>query len=390
MLKKSIQNNASSQYQEYSFAGYWLIYQPITSRALILNDTSRFICHQYDNGSSIERIRDKLTTLYDISVQTADKDIEQCLEEWQEYTSDNNEGQQNNFLLRSTPVVIPVSSVIVTRYRFNYYFRIAGETIRISLNNEYLKQILLGIIGHLEDNKTEKFDTTIEIQHQQGQYRVIVNASDLYVIPDKSEAIAKIIYEMVESCYRQKEHIAVLHASAVAHDNCALVFAGCQGSGKSTLTAALQAHGFNYLADDVCPIIDNKLIPVPMSQVMKQGSWEPLQKIRPELCHKITYQRMGQPVRYLPPINSSTNLWDKNWPVSALIFPEYQVGADLRCRAMNPVDTLCELIHSGALFQEQIAQILPWLEIMPAYSLQYGNISQAILGVKSICNILEV
>jgi len=42
----------------------------------------------------------------------------------------------------------------------------------------------------------------------------------------------------------------MLHASAVEIDNCAVVFMGKSGQGKSTLAADFASHGFRFLTDD--------------------------------------------------------------------------------------------------------------------------------------------
>jgi hypothetical protein len=53
----------------------------------------------------------------------------------------------------------------------------------------------------------------------------------------------------------------VLHASAIATQHGAVVFAGASGTGKSTLAGAFYQRGFPVLADDVC-VIDSGDCPV--------------------------------------------------------------------------------------------------------------------------------
>ena len=57
--------------------------------------------------------------------------------------------------------------------------------------------------------------------------------------------------------------LAVLHAAAVADARGAIVLPGPNGTGKSTLTAALVARGFAYLSDDCVPI-DGRGLVMPM------------------------------------------------------------------------------------------------------------------------------
>lgn len=50
--------------------------------------------------------------------------------------------------------------------------------------------------------------------------------------------------------------LTVLHASAVVTKSGALLFVGASGRGKSTLADRLMERGFEYLADDLVPLID--------------------------------------------------------------------------------------------------------------------------------------
>jgi hypothetical protein len=53
-------------------------------------------------------------------------------------------------------------------------------------------------------------------------------------------------------CYQRG--LLPLHASAVAHEGQGYAFAGPSGTGKSTISAGLCARGFEFVADDICPI----------------------------------------------------------------------------------------------------------------------------------------
>lgn len=84
----------------------------------------------------------------------------------------------------------------------------------------------------------------------------------------------------------------VLHASAVAVGDRAVLFCGPSGAGKSTLAAALSARGFSLLADDQCVLSDpgaGDLMVYPDGRAMKL--WD-------EAIDRLTLQpRRGAPVR---------------------------------------------------------------------------------------------
>ena len=50
--------------------------------------------------------------------------------------------------------------------------------------------------------------------------------------------------------------VTCLHASAVAFDNYAVAFAGCEGAGKSTTAAALARRGHSVISDDIVALME--------------------------------------------------------------------------------------------------------------------------------------
>ena len=50
--------------------------------------------------------------------------------------------------------------------------------------------------------------------------------------------------------------VTCLHASAVAFDNYAVAFAGCEGAGKSTTAAALARRGHSVISDDIVAVVE--------------------------------------------------------------------------------------------------------------------------------------
>ena len=51
--------------------------------------------------------------------------------------------------------------------------------------------------------------------------------------------------------------VTCLHASAVALENCSVVFVGAEGAGKSTTAAAFARQGYGVISDDVVALVEN-------------------------------------------------------------------------------------------------------------------------------------
>jgi len=65
----------------------------------------------------------------------------------------------------------------------------------------------------------------------------------------------------------------VLHASAVAGPDGALVFLGSSGWGKSTIAAALYSDGYRFITDDVLPISDKNRAPSAVPGIPQVNIW---------------------------------------------------------------------------------------------------------------------
>jgi hypothetical protein len=87
--------------------------------------------------------------------------------------------------------------------------------------------------------------------------------------------------------------VTCLHASAVALEDCSLVFVGSEGAGKSTTAAAFARQGFGVISDDVAALAENaesfQVLPAyphlclwPDSVKMLYGSTEALPRLIPE------------------------------------------------------------------------------------------------------------
>ena len=102
---------------------------------------------------------------------------------------------------------------------------------------------------------------------------------------DPTNAAVMAFREIAELACRREDWLIILHAGSVAWQDQGVIFPSSGGAGKTTLTAALIRHGFDYINDDVIPVERNtgKLIPVPISLCIKSDSWPLLQHFYPEL-----------------------------------------------------------------------------------------------------------
>ena len=72
---------------------------------------------------------------------------------------------------------------------------------------------------------------------------------------DRAYIVGVVLREISAIAVRSISGHLTLHAAAMARNNIALVIAGPSHAGKSTLAAALTVAGWQYLSDDVAPLV---------------------------------------------------------------------------------------------------------------------------------------
>ena len=193
-------------------------------------------------------------------------------------------------------------------------------------------------------------------------------------------ALNHLHYALLQQGLHSYAWLTVLHAGAVSRQGQCLLLAGCGGSGKSTLTAALLAQGFSYLSDDLVALDEESLtaLPLPVPLTIKQPSWALLAPFYPQLDKQHCYQRNGQSVRYL---TDPYALCAAPQTVAYILFLRLSDHAALR--PVEPLACLQRLMQADLLLPEpfsgeRIAPLLTWLQHTRAYELSYRDTQAAL------------
>ncbi|MFM1813384.1 MAG: hypothetical protein RLZ98_79 [Pseudomonadota bacterium] len=175
---------------------------------------------------------------------------------------------------------------------------------------------------------------------------------------------------------------ALIHASSLSIDGRALLVAGATGAGKSTLTAALVAHGAGYLGDDFAAL-DNSGTAVgafPIAASIKSGSWPIVATDFPQLMDSPEFTLGTRRVRYLDFGKARPSRHDIQ-SISALIFPHYKRDEESRMTPMTPEHAFAELIASGSEIVGNPRSVKPLVRLVercPAWQMDYGRLDDAV------------
>jgi hypothetical protein len=126
----------------------------------------------------------------------------------------------------------------------------------------------------------------------------ILNGERIIIDPDPEASEDHIRLFLLGSSFGALLHqlgLLVIHASAIATDQGAVLFVGESGHGKSTTAIGFCQRGYSLISDDVCTLaLDDQLVPVVYPSYPQVNLWEtsiqklgetttPLRKIRPDM-----------------------------------------------------------------------------------------------------------
>lgn len=181
----------------------------------------------------------------------------------------------------------------------------------------------------------------------------------------------------------------ILHASAVAIGDGAVLLAGATGSGKSTLTVQLVADGAHYLADDLVPLAATGtcVSAFPVAVSVKEGSWPHVGALMPALLSEPVHEIGARRVRYVPLEARALSSEARAWRVGTLVFPSYVAGRALSVVRLAPEEALARLLESGTEIVGHPRTIRPLVRLVEAtvaLEIAFGDAGEASAVIRAL------
>lgn len=356
-------------------------------RLFVLNATARLIWEEHHAGQPTTAITDRLARRFAVPPRQAQRDTRAVLARWRQagllggtsteapQTQKEDETQE-----RLPPLPPPVAEQT---------YRLGGSTLRVRHAGAGLTQILQPLLRHLAVTPAMPATTVFDLAADPtgAGYLLGQDGRVLARHLSRDDLIAHTLYHLLAHPCQSAPTLAVLHAAAVANGDSCLVMAAPGGSGKTTLTAALLAEGWDYLGDDMILLSRDdppRAWPLPGPLCLKAGSWPVLQPYYPDLNAWPVLQRWDQPVRYLPPPRPTP---ERAWPIRSLVFPSYRPGRSATLEPLTASAALQALSAANAQWRRplgagDIGLLAGWLEHTPAYRLSYEKLSEAVAAVR--------
>lgn len=359
-----------------------VLMRPGINRLFVLNATASGIWTDYACGLPPVAIADRLAQRFAITAGQAARDVDAALADW------GREGLLDPPFGGVHPEIIPNAAPFgLEASAMECIYRLAGATFRIRYGEPALYQRLHPLLQHWVATDADSPQTTFEVRETGTDYEWRQDGRASLYCETLDELIHQTLHWIVEYACRQIPWLAIFHAAALGNGQSCIVLPGLGGSGKTTLAAALVRSGFEYLGDETIPLRrDKHIVPLPGPLCLKSGSWPVLAGYYPTLDAWPIYHRWGQPVRYLLP--PPTDL-DRSWPVRNLIFPRYVPGGATVLQPLTAIVALQYLMAADTLLPQpltpaDVSAFIAWLSEVPAYTLTYDNLAEAVVAVRGL------
>jgi hypothetical protein len=222
-------------------------------------------------------------------------------------------------------------------------------------------------------------------------YRILLDGEAVWFGDDDGQIVPALEWVIAHNAVRALgSRYLLLHAGAVAHRECALLFPAASGSGKSTLVAALVGAGLSYVGDDVVALDPERLRLLPMARAaaIKEGGRNALAALYPEPLPGAARRRLdGERVWFLPMPQSV-------WPpapvtVRHVVFPSYAAGARTAAQSISRSDALAHMLpqcfEMGIGSFERLQALVRTLRNAECWRLTVGNLREAVNLLLRFC-----
>jgi len=269
------------------------------------------------------------------------------------------------------------------------YYLIGDQFICFRYGSEWLMNCFHPTMAHLETNSPIK-DHFFEVFESDDLlvFRYKGKAVEAFDIDNSQFLRGAVSQKLFGALYgvADLDWMVTLHSAAVSDGRSAIIFPAQAGSGKSTISALLQAHGFTVLSDDFNIINRNNgfVYRLPLAISVKEGSLQTLAPFYHELSGIVPEKAAtGKTVRHLPVENNRPGSATA-FPVKAFVFVKYSEAESFIFEEVEKREAIQTLLPETWVNPdpENVAKFFDWFDEISFFRLQYANYEDAINAIE--------
>jgi hypothetical protein len=179
----------------------------------------------------------------------------------------------------------------------------------------------------------------------------------------------------------------LVHGAFLVRRNRGVLLCGACGAGKTTLSVALVASGYEYCSDDIVHLDWNGMaIGTPFAAAVKESAWPIVAPYAPEIDRLPTYLRTdGHRVRFLPLRPSPQTPREINY----VLLLSRRAGAAAELESVQPLEVVSTILESaystnGAIAPQTLKSFARRIEAAGCYRLVYPEVAEAVRAVNEL------
>ena len=269
---------------------------------------------------------------------------------------------------------------------------VSGTVVGLYCDDAALRSSIAALVQPLRPDAANPVDHWLHLVGTASTWHLWLDGTVSVDGAGADAAIVAVVSALVELGCRSADRLLVIHgAGLVLSDGRGLLLIAPGGSGKTTLSAALNADGYGLLGDDVVPVNhDGTLAGLGTPICLKAGSWPILSSRRPDIGTTRVVQRFGQPVRYLSPHGLKPV---KPCPLGLMLFPRYRPGSSPCIEPLTPEAALQGIVEAESVIrnldQTKLENLVCWVNSAPAYVMTYPNLDSGLALIRQLVSELH-
>jgi hypothetical protein len=221
-------------------------------------------------------------------------------------------------------------------------YRALGFDFGVAAEDAGLVAYLTTIFGQFEQAGEPASWYTIDAVERDGEQVMRLRSADGFELEHTVawRIFAALVWHVNRRVIADSQDRLLIHASAAADGDTALLFPAAMEAGKTTLVAGLVRAGLSYVTDEAVAIdLGSGLVePFPRSLSVDPGSWEVLADLEPELPAGIgPYVRAQWQV---PPRSIRADAVADTCRPRFVITPQYRAGSTTRLEPLGRADAV--------------------------------------------------
>ena len=376
------------------------LFYPKIQRLWALNPLASYIWLSLSDGISTEKLISDLVERFSINSQTAEFDLNQILTHFENegLLGDSRPSQPN--IAKEADLFIPdgqsIDSVDYSSSDCCCQIEAYGFTCQIHFPDKKLFNNFRQLYHYFLSEKSETIDQNILVlisKEKNDAVDIYLGGKCVYKAMDRLQLDSIIHFIFFSQCAKHLSALNKLmfHAASVKKGNKTIVLPANSGSGKTSLTVALTACGWQCITDElaVLDLDDLSISPLPIPMRIRSGSFTPLLSFYPAIPELPVFQDLYEnSIRWI--VLAKENIVDKLTcsKITELIFPSYTENATTELLILDKSKALEKLAATGSserdMTLEDAKVMVRLVEQTPCYELLFSDLDDAITAIESI------